>query len=591
MDMPFSITFHESFHKVHVVTTFTNDYFSSCEIDDQDIVKVKENMDLKLFFESSDPAAKLYLDVLDTLPEKVEVSEGELFVTPSSEAIQLYENSDDYCPLIPGHYQIKVCAGGETYFSWLKVIPKQIDEEQWYLMRDEVECTLSGLSQELVRKNRGIGSGPESDALLTKNGIRKILVIEGEYRKFSLCLQEIKNKPRMNVRKNYNLAPVEKKAFLDKNSIRYRAKHPESASVILSPRYFEDFNILENQWIVFILRHLIREVGTISDFLSKYISKLNQEIVYEQNLFGKSQDMTQAKEKTLQEMDHLLQFAKKFRNECERFLAEEWVKAVAIEKPRRLPHVMNLDSRYNRIYRLFRMLRNDAVTVDFLSDYRFYWKRTDKLYEIWGFIKLMKSIQSDSIGFSAVEGWIYDFDVKDNRLTVPFLSPGTSVKFSKGHISLILTYDEVLPSKSKDATFEKPLFSVNKNKRPDARIEVYANEEYIGSVVFDFKYRPQKLIWGSEADNYVKQQLDNYRNSLNSKFLYAKSKPGQWDRFKAVHEVWAIYPRDKYNRQYDEAFEDYQIRLFQLSPGDDQDELEDLLKDSIERIIRNSDES
>lgn len=49
------------------------------------------------------------------------------------------------------------------------------------------------------------------------------------------------------------------------------------------------------------------------------------------------------------------------------------------------------------------------------------WKRTDLLYEIWGYIQVVNSLIE--IGYKPIEGWIFSQDYEENK-TIPFLSEG-----------------------------------------------------------------------------------------------------------------------------------------------------------------------
>ena len=59
-------------------------------------------------------------------------------------------------------------------------------------------------------------------------------------------------------------------------------------------------------------------------------------------------------------------------------------------------------------------------------EYQYFWKRTDLLYEIWGYIQVVHSLIE--IGYKQIEGWIFSQNYEENK-TIPFLSEGTTVKF------------------------------------------------------------------------------------------------------------------------------------------------------------------
>lgn len=85
-------------------------------MEDENVPKVVENKDLSLEFICEDETARLYMDGLDTLPERdLEIGEDDIaYISPEIRRIYLYKNSKDsdnpdgYYSLIPGHYRIKV---------------------------------------------------------------------------------------------------------------------------------------------------------------------------------------------------------------------------------------------------------------------------------------------------------------------------------------------------------------------------------------------------------------------------------------------------------------------------------------------------
>ena len=48
------------------------------------------------------------------------------------------------------------------------------------------------------------------------------------------------------------------------------------------------------------------------------------------------------------------------------------------------------DPRYSLLYHLHRHLETPADSYSVADFYQFQWKRTDKLYELWGFLQFIK---------------------------------------------------------------------------------------------------------------------------------------------------------------------------------------------------------
>ena len=66
------------------------------------------------------------------------------------------------------------------------------------------------------------------------------------------------------------------------------------------------------------------------------------------------------------------------------------------------------DVRYRTLYQVQRELKKEAAEIMIDKLFPYQWKRTDNLYEIWGFIQFVKILQDEQLGFEATGGWIYD---------------------------------------------------------------------------------------------------------------------------------------------------------------------------------------
>lgn len=95
----------------------------------------------------------------------------------------------------------------------------------------------------------------------------------------------------------------------------------------------------------------------------------------------------------------------------------------------------------------------------------------------------------------------------------------------------------------------KLLYTDAGDKRPDLGLDFYKEGEYINSIIIDFKYRPLRYIWDTRKRNDVMDQLTAYRDNFYSQHIYAISFPGIWRSFRAIQEVWAVYPQHENNRE------------------------------------------
>ena len=580
------------------ITNFVTDELQLYRMTDEDIPEIIENKRLSLEFTSEDNSARFYMDGLDTIPMRLlDVGEDDVaFLAPSNMLVLLFNNPprgsttnpDSYYPFIPGYYRIKVVVEGISYYSWLKVKPKQITEEQWVSMREDIEESLHGLAQDLVRKNASLSVN--STIPIPIHILRKIYILKKNFSKWITALKSIETNPSMRIRKEYSLVPEGKEGAIDATSIRYRARHPESQNYIFNPTHTRNYNLLENQWVKKILRFIIREMNELLNYLEKHQEKVKREIGRERNFHDDMHVQIRSKIKVLNELKDYERFVGRIRGESQNILGTEWFEEVEDKHPAAVPHVMHLDFRYRDLYQMYRVLKNEEFNISLDTSYDFYWKRTDLLYEIWGFLQLIEGLQHKTVGFEVVKGWIFDINPNSKSFQIPFLEPGSIVEFKKNTVKLCLVYDESLPFKKEETILNRPIFTNGSHNRPDVRMDIYESDEYIGTIMVDFKYRPLRFIWDSSRLQGSRQtdtmrQLISYRNNMNSSFLYRQKFPGQWHRYRPVHEVWAVYPQHEDNTEPKNPMENYRIRLMELTPLVEKKAFYTGIADAINKVI------
>ena len=142
-----------------VVDQFFEDELDFYEKREEVFIELKENIDLSLSFKSDQSNSRLYMDGIEALPVRyleMDPRDGEVYLLPSFKEYELFSNSLDYFPLIPGYYRLVIQQGEKRYFSWIKIIPKQMRKTQWEIMTEELEKELSGLAQDIILNKNGL---------------------------------------------------------------------------------------------------------------------------------------------------------------------------------------------------------------------------------------------------------------------------------------------------------------------------------------------------------------------------------------------------------------------------------------------------
>jgi hypothetical protein len=562
---------------------FTNeqDFF---EKKDEEYIEIKENLGLTITFRSHAVDAKFFMDGLETLPEprlQVDFKEGEVYFSPSEQPVTLFENNDDYYPLIPGFYRILVVYDAKPYFSWVKVLPKQLEETQWEQMKQEVEKELNGLARDLLVKKTGLNTRMEG---ISQGLLEQFFVINNRFSSVMAALSDLYRKVNYRINKEYAFVSREKTRFIDGKTIRHAAVYPENKHTFKSPVSAVTYDLPENRLAKKIIESISKTLTGFIDSVEITGSRL------------KKSDAVSAfqadveKEIALKELERLSGVAGKMRGAIQWIKTAPWYESVGVYQDSGIPHVMNSDSRYRSLYQLYRELHQERFELQVHRSYSYQWKRSDKLYEIWGYIQLIKSLSGEELGYKAESGWMYSQDFTGNNLLIPALPSNTEVVLTKDNLRLHLVYEARLPTQSRLATARNPLYTKGTHTCPDVRLDVYKDELFIGTIIMDFKYRPRKSIWNekllsSGMQNEVMRQLVSYSDNIHSPYLFGAAGNPFISRFSPVQEVWAIYP-NRFGPSRVHEYTDHKLSLIELTPGQNHSLLTEKIKDSIDRIVK-----
>ncbi len=551
---------------------------------DEKVVTVTENMKLGLLFQCSDPDAKLYLAGLEMIDISIVDQDGNVYLNPSEEKRILFQDYETHYPLIPGFYPIKVVAFGKNFYSTLQVEPKQMTRTQWEYMKEELERELKGLAQDFIQNQFGLGLS-HIRAIPVKLLYQIELIIK-HYKKALNALNDIALKPRYKLTKEYRFTLRSRAKNVDERSQRYQLTHPNQKDLIPVPTNQVDYDLLENRWLknmvsyfIQILNRFIEAVDqSVTDF-EEGCQQLKKYIALQKNTLIKYREKRKAIDKLIEYREKCYLIKRNFEGFCQ----AHWLGQVKMTSNNQFTNILNLDSRFRVIYQLYREVIADQFRISIESGFSSQWKKTDLLYELWGYLHFCKMLIS--LGYRPITGWLFNYT---KNFFVPTLKPGTRVKFEKDDLTLQLVYNQALPRREEDTDLENsPLFSVGTHNCPDGRIDVYKESVYIGSLVFDFKYRQLDYLWNKYRDMKVISQLRDYRNNLLSPFIYGDhiAESEKYHVF-PVYTVWGIYPSKDMSLE-NRSQEQWRgiVQLLRLCPGDDPSFIAGELEKVIEKIV------
>lgn len=585
--LPFRVSFHVPAFFNQGVMTIPVELFCDTEEEVQansSPAEIKENVPLSLTFDAP-VGSRLYMDGLDTLPshEAIRLDEdlGKNYLTPCQELPFL---KNDYYPLIPSRNLMTIIVDDRTYYAIVKVIPSQLTEDKYQIMIDDLEKMVKGLSMDLIRKNLGLGDYEQRP--IPPIMLYRFMTIQKHFKSVMAALNDLVVKVNHRVKKEYHMEPAEVAKRIDSVTIRHRLTHQMNVETMKVPKRVVDYNLPENRWTKKIIKQLDRYIAEFVEAVDEYIAETKANIV-EQSQFAKFQPSTrlviEQKERVLVTLDDYRETAIKMERSLKIIKTASWYDEITESCLSAIPQGLIYDARYFALYQLYKELQREDYELALDPKYAYQYMRTDILYERWGFLKVCEVLKHESLGFVPSGGWIYDkgFNLSDSL--IPTLLPGSAITLTKEDIRLNVTYDGRLPFKQ-ETSLANPVYIVSKHRRPDGRIDIFKNDVFIGSIIFDLKYRKSSSILDEKyyGSSHTCDQLSAYASACRSPYIYNTKKRKILDGLGVVQEVWVFFPMGSDTRTFDE---DGEIKFIRLIPGGSAELLTQRIEAVLKKII------
>lgn len=556
--------------------------------------ELKENTVVKILFSATEKNARLYMYGLESLYDKrLETDEnGDVYLKPSTTLISLYEK--DYYPLIPGKYVAKLIFKGETYYLPFEVQPKQVTDDQLDHMKRELEEIIRGLAIDFVKR---IYSATDSTTkAIPPQLLKQFMMIKKYYPTVMAALIDIYKKAIYRTGKEYQWTHENRARKVDHVTLRTLQTKSFHEGKLKIPYNAIVYDLPENRWVKYIIRNVLVLLDQFESSLIAYECRLFSELK-DMDKYTNTQESTRRekveKEKVSLNIDDYRQLVHRMKIGFQMIINAPWYQEITNETFTHVPHNLLSDSRYRVLFQLHRELKEEEVEVFIDQTFMYQWKRTDKLYEVWGYINILKLLIE--LGFQPKSGWLYDKSVDKQTLLIPYLSSGECIVLTKNNMEINYSYDSKLPLVSSETSLKNSPIYMGKRNRPDGRIDFYKENIYMGSLMIDFKYRPISNFWRDELYNSMKrssemEQIIAYQRDSYSKYLYGEygEKEGNWfrDRYspRPVLEVWALYAEAREDKQQHSYIKDHKIRIIPMNPGKDYTEIRGHLQQIINFI-------
>lgn len=532
--------------------------------------RIEENDEIDLYFNSSDSSARLYLDALECCPTTSRImvdDEGLLFCNPADDVIKIYRSDTNYDALRVDTLQISIICNNNVYFSWLNVVPKQLSNQEWTIMRNDLENEIRGLAQDIVRRN--IGVGDEMQGILPPDDLYAFLIINKNAQAITSALLDIKEKPKYKLSKCYEEVDESKNKEIDTETVKRYLRKGTPRNKLMVPRRNIVYDIPEN-------RLLKKIVKTYDEKLARFISVINSTLCYRKQRLSKYPGQSYYDTKYIEGLQSYLETAEKLKMITSIIKNAEWFQEVKCPQEVFIPHSVAVDSRYGTLYRMYTEINKRNFSIQFDPQYSYSWKKSSSLYEMWCYICVCRSFLKK---YSPADASLGDIFTKDHLF--PFLESGTKITLEDEYTKIEVVYDPVLPRKStKVQAYQNPLFIIGKHNRPDICINLYSKKSnwYVGSFVVECKYRNLEAFWYGKTWS-SREQIIAYHNDSKSPLFFNGSLDGITSS-RPVHQVWVFTP-DEFETK---VFTDNKVQLVTFRPSEDRKGLNDVCENLINAV-------
>ncbi|MEN2468161.1 nuclease domain-containing protein [Ornithinibacillus sp. JPR2-1] len=525
-----------------------------------------------------DEDAKLFMDCfdyIDELGDDVELEQGKTgFICLDNEImIHRHLNNDVGSPLIPGVYKVKVVYKGETYYSQILIKPNNIEINEHYQMVKDIESKVKGLARDWIRKNKSLGLLNETTEIDPTYLDYAYLLLKHQ-RLMEYSMSTILKNPYIDLDKNHLEMPLVKSKKFDSISLKLnQIKHsptlymrnPLSNEKVYSYTMVENYDNKVNNYLVKVLYDLIEllkkakfDIGKVKEYFNNELADLKR------YRFGKKTGIDSKILNREKQLRRIIQFeiaVDDLRVKLLNFRNTAFIKQLRPTRKVTLSQQFIKTPGYNNFYRIHLLVNGQIENkIEDLFDYN--WKSTEVLYEYWCMIQIIEYLVK--IGYQPIQGWIYQKENKDNKITVPAIPDGTSINFKKGDYTLKLIFNAMIGKTPEQAKADKSPYwiRVERNK-PDFRLDVYKHNNFIKTIIMDSKYSPALRFWNKKLINTSKkskvvEQLKIYANNiykLNTR------------RENVVEEVLALCPTVINKNDLLDIDENHSIGVATLKPG------------------------
>ena len=546
-------------------------------------IKIREYSDVTLTI-NTEEKFQIEIDGMDGVDNLLTNHEDGCYVDIPAKNIEIFSAND--FPLPPGRFVIKIKLEDKIYYTGFEVYSGRMADEMWQLMAKEVLESLKLMAFQFVHSRLAMAKIDKEHELLGALFI-KIGILTKHYSNVVSALDGLITSPHSKIAKKYTSLNSNYKYPMDGVAYKLNGRNGRLNKIIY-PQKYTDYDLAENIYVKSIVKDL-------SGIIDSFILEMDEKLLFlkekiSQDFFGRKNKNVEYLRNinTLATLEEYYGMARKLKGVISQLKNTEWYRSIKVNKFAFVPAQSMLDPRYGILSKLSNELKANTVRFDIDTKLSLIWKRSDKLYEMWGFLKIVE--QLEKIGFVLQQG--PNVVTLDKVIKIAALDSEQGFMLKKDAFTVKAYYDKILPGPNDFTDKEyNPIYTTALNNKPDVRLDFYYTKEkvfYIASLIVDFKYRKKQGIWGNDDFklNYTdcRSQLTNYANQTKTKFYADYEEQQSINAIRPVREVWALYPN-----QYDVTEEtdknNFSVKLFSFVPGYEEVISKHLDKFFIENVV------
>lgn len=539
--------------------------------DGKSIFKIKEYSPFKLSI-NSNHEYKLFFDLFDLIDDNTLLSDinGDKYL--ENNIIKIVDSSESINSIIvPGFYHLKI-VGNETFHTVIEIIPKDFNLSEWKILLDDLLLENKELVKSLSNKTNSqlINTRSTNDDFISK-----LNYINSNHQLLINAINQIKENPKSTLMKEYKWVDKNISPPIDELTISTHMKKPNKRDFLYSPKRVLNYDNNENRWL---RKNLL--------FISKFLETLLSEIIIRIQNFNI--DLSEAKydsekewiKKNIVELNNSLIIVNRLINRINMIKNENWFKDISLTNKVSISHSLMKDNKYRTIYTWINEMFKRENVIIYNNKLQYAWKRTDQLYEIWTFMKIIRLLVENNYQF--IEDWNQNKILLDGEII-----SDSKYKLIKDNVELSIYYDSQVTRDSKFTSLENPLFTLENKNRPDIRIDIFIDGFFVQSIPIEVKYRKLYKITSKDKGNI--EQMKSYTNFKSLHQMSAlpyRLKKG----IKPVNEVLVIYPNSDGGQKTTtlrRLSQEVGLEFIELSPSNGLDKLNFKILNLIENAMEN----